>query len=91
MTGVQTCALPIFLILLLRFTNIKLSDENLVMSRSVQQSDETIFSSGVSCVMVPDELNELVQYSSPYSSFYLLIILFICLLIDLVISLNHTF
>jgi ubiquinone biosynthesis protein COQ9 len=32
------------------------------MSRSIQQSDETIFSSGVSRVTVPDELNELVQY-----------------------------
>ena len=39
-----------------------LSDKNLVMSRSVQQSDETIFSSGVSCFTVPDKLIELVQY-----------------------------
>ena len=63
-------------LLLLRFTNIKLFDENLVMSHSVQQSDETIFSSGVSHVTVPDELNELVQYCMMRKSGFLYFILF---------------
>ena len=38
-------------------------DEKITKSRSVRQLDEIIFSSGTSRVTVPDELNEILQYS----------------------------
>jgi hypothetical protein len=45
---------------------VQMLDEIFIKSRSVEQLDEIIFSSGASRVTVPDELNEMVQYCASH-------------------------